>query len=46
MFMIDDFEALSDFFEANEQVEKYWIVNDNFEGEPKTISLKIVSIMN
>lgn len=46
MFMIDDFEALSDFFEANEQVEKYWVVNDRFDGEPKTISLKIVAIMD
>lgn len=46
MFMIDDFEALSNFFEANEQVEKYWTVNDRFDGEPKTISLKIVAIMD
>lgn len=46
MFMVDDFEALSDFFEANEQVEKYWVVNDRFDGEPKAISLKIVAIMD
>lgn len=46
MFMVDDFDALSDFIEANEQVEKYWFVNDNFEGEPQTISLKIIAIMD
>lgn len=46
MFMVDDFDALSDFFEANEQVEKYWAVNDRFDGEHRTISLIIVAIMD
>lgn len=45
MFMIDDFEALGHFMQANDGIEKEWTLNE-IEGDSATITMHIIAIMD
>lgn len=45
MFMIDDFEALGHFMQANDGIEKEWTLNE-IEGDSGTITMHIIAIMD
>ena len=44
-FMIDDFDALGDFMQANEDIEKGWTIHE-IGGDTCTITMHIIAIMD
>ena len=45
MFMIDDFDALGDFMQANDGIEKDWTLHE-IEGDSCIITMHIIAIMD
>jgi hypothetical protein len=46
-FMIDDFDAMSDFLQANDGIEIAWTLHENeVDGEPNTITMHLIAIMD
>ena len=46
-FMIDDFDAMSDFLQANEDIEIAWTLHENeVDGEPNTITMHLIAIID
>lgn len=44
-FMIDDFDALGNFMQANEDIEKRWTIHE-IGGDTCTITMHIIAIMD